>query len=596
VLFWLLGPVILLFRSTAPQPAAAAMPNGKGKPAPAPPQADSTREVIETVVFVVVLVLLLKSFTAEAFVIPTGSMAQTLLGYNKDVTCPTCKIKFPVNCSSEVDPSEGPPTWVHGCTCPNCRQRVHFFRSAEQRQPQDWKEHNPDSVEIPDPGWRTGDRVLVAKFVYDLLERAPNRLDVVVFKFPGDRDFPAHGPVKRYVPMNYIKRLIGLPGETIAIYKGKLYHLSPDQSPHYDDLEKAAGDPNKMALLWQPGHMHTDDKRAEVLFRAGKFQIIRKGPEVILAMRRLVYDNDHPAQDLTEPHWRRWVGDGDEAEQAWAEDTASHSFRHSPDGDAVRWLRYRHVLRTSRDAQPQLITDFMGYNTWEGGGPHAPPGENWASDLLLECEAVLSGPGGELTLEVSKGPDRFQARFDLAGGTCALYRIHKKDKPELLGRAPTRVNRAGTYRLRLANVDDRLTLWVDNHLPFDDGVPYKAARDVVPTKENDLDRPASIGVQGAAVTVRHLRLFRDTYYTTGKNGSPSAADVNGLDPAAPQTWEKWSEAPVATFYVQPGHYLCLGDNSPESSDGRSWGLVPHRLLLGRALLVYYPFGRAGRIR
>ena len=51
--------------------------------------------------------------------------------------------------------------------------------------------------------------------------------------------------------------------------------------------------------------------------------------------------------------------------------------------------------------------------------------------------------------------------------------------------------------------------------------------------------------------------------------------------------------------VQPGHYLCMGDNSPESSDGRTWGLVPERLLLGRALLVYWPAwptNRMGRIR
>ena len=41
---------------------------------------DPTREVFETVVFVVVLVLMLKLFVAEAFVIPTGSMASTLWG------------------------------------------------------------------------------------------------------------------------------------------------------------------------------------------------------------------------------------------------------------------------------------------------------------------------------------------------------------------------------------------------------------------------------------------------------------------------------------------------------------------------------------
>src|SRR5205085_5198115 len=83
------------------------------------------RDVVETVVFVVVLVLLLKSFAAEAFVIPTGSMAETLLGYNKDVKCPSCGITFPVNCSNEVDPQEeSRPRITNGCTCPNCRRVI----------------------------------------------------------------------------------------------------------------------------------------------------------------------------------------------------------------------------------------------------------------------------------------------------------------------------------------------------------------------------------------------------------------------------------------------------------------------------------------
>ena len=52
-------------------------------------QTDSFREVVETVVFVVaVLVLMLKTFVAEAFVIPTGWMAETLYGYQKLVVCP----------------------------------------------------------------------------------------------------------------------------------------------------------------------------------------------------------------------------------------------------------------------------------------------------------------------------------------------------------------------------------------------------------------------------------------------------------------------------------------------------------------------------
>src|SRR5580704_9259404 len=60
---------------------------------------DTTREVFETVVFVVVLVLMLKLFVAEAFVIPTGSMAPTLYGDQVRCTCRECGHKFPINAS-----------------------------------------------------------------------------------------------------------------------------------------------------------------------------------------------------------------------------------------------------------------------------------------------------------------------------------------------------------------------------------------------------------------------------------------------------------------------------------------------------------------
>jgi hypothetical protein len=89
---------------------------GKGQEEPK----DNFREVVETIVFVVVLVLMLKTFLAEAFVIPTGSMATTLLGYHYQVTCEQCKYRFPVNASTEADPQDGPPQPVYGCTCPNC--------------------------------------------------------------------------------------------------------------------------------------------------------------------------------------------------------------------------------------------------------------------------------------------------------------------------------------------------------------------------------------------------------------------------------------------------------------------------------------------
>src|SRR5262249_11194119 len=91
-------------------------PTGK-TPSPVAQIQDGARELVETVVFVVVLVLLLKSFVAEAFVIPTGSMATTLWGYQSVIECPECHYTFPINADGQVEHN----LILIGCTCPNCR-------------------------------------------------------------------------------------------------------------------------------------------------------------------------------------------------------------------------------------------------------------------------------------------------------------------------------------------------------------------------------------------------------------------------------------------------------------------------------------------
>jgi signal peptidase I len=541
-----------------------------------PETKDSLREVVETVVFVVVLVLMLKSFVAEAFVIPTGSMATTLYGYQKTVKCPKCGLEFPVNCSQEVDPAQPPPTPVIGCICPGCRYHI------------DFREENMH------PSCTTGDRVLVAKFPYDLdiagkLNR-PERYQVVVFKYPNE-------PQRNFTPLNYIKRLIGLPGETIAIYYGKLYVY---QGPEL----QYPGDSNVPPLeLWHSEYMHTDDAKdtkAAQLFRDGKkFLILRKPPRQVLAVARLVYDNDHQAKDLIGKVAPRWSADS-----GWSvnDQQAPTTFEYQADQkDQLSWLHYHNLVpplrlwgdnRRRDEAREELITDFMGYNTWEpepgpGAPPHSLPPQNWVGDLMEEFDLEVTNAQGELVLELSKGVDRFQARWDLAVGKCTLVRLNH-GKETVLDSKDTSLNKPGKYHIRFANVDERLLVWVGSSLPFGDGVDYSPPSTRGPTEANDLRAPASIGVRGAGLKVSHLKLWRDTYYTANLS-APDAGVV--VDLSNPTDWTSLHDLPVRTYYVQPDHYLCLGDNSPESSDGRSWGLVPKRLLLGRAMVIYYPFSR-----
>ena len=114
------GPPVVATQIPLPHAGSTSTPPSSKSPGKAPVHHDSFREFIETIVFVVVLVLILKTFLAEAFVIPTGSMATTLLGYHGEVTCEQCGYRFLINKSKEADPAEHHPQRVTGCVCPNC--------------------------------------------------------------------------------------------------------------------------------------------------------------------------------------------------------------------------------------------------------------------------------------------------------------------------------------------------------------------------------------------------------------------------------------------------------------------------------------------
>jgi signal peptidase I len=560
------------------------------------PQRDAAREAVETVVFVVVLVLLLKLFVTEAFVIPTGSMAETLYGYNKMVTCPKCGCEFPVNSHDEVEGNQvtGRKTPLYGFTCPNCRYMGHI------------NELKP----IPDN--HSGDRVLVLKPLYNI--ESPRRGDVVVFKFP-------EKPQEKQTASNYIKRAQGFGGETVAIFRGKLYVTNALKYPVGDPRFPRPSDPLK---LWEPEFMYSTvsnpdanpegmkffmDSREKGFppssngFGMGGFEIVRKGERQLLADRRIVWDNDKQPKELSgivPPRW--FVVDGKES---WKLNDMHQPQAFSHEAADLHWIRYHHLAmkwrsdptdkydlaaRTPeselREQKPTKIDNFLGYNAGRDIDPvtglisersNRDFDERWVGDLILECDVELPESGAEVVMELSKGVNRFQAVF--GKGNVSLHRVGPGNfnSPS----RPCKVT-TGKCRVRFANVDSKLWVWVDGRcIDFGDESNYQPAspgqeENAEPdgwTKENDVEAPASIGLKGKGI-ISHITLHRDIYYTR------SAGD----------------STPADLFYVQPGHFLCLGDNSAQSSDSRKWGTVPERLMLGKAVFVFYPIrGRMGFI-
>jgi len=49
--------------------------------------------------------------------------------------------------------------------------------------------------------------------------------------------------------------------------------------------------------------------------------------------------------------------------------------------------------------------------------------------------------------------------------------------------------------------------------------------------------------------------------------------------------------PIVKMLVPPDDFFVLGDNRVGSSDSRTWGFVPRKNIIGRAALVYWPFGQ-----
>lgn len=605
------------------------------------------RETLESLAVAFVLALMFKAFIAEAFVIPTGSMAPTLMGAHKDVVCEECGFQYQCGASSEyTDTGTQSGELVFGTICPLCR-----------------KPQILDLVNNPNHLTFTGDRILVSKLAY--VFSRPERWNVFVFK---------HVEEAR---LNYIKRCVGLPDETIRIEHGDVY---VSKQPASDPLNKEA------------------NKRP-----ASSFEIARKPPHAIQAMLQPLSDTRYPAKSLIQakvPDAWQGVGNDNLWTIGYQADQWSAKAERVPSG-TMAMIRYRHrvldpmqwnAIKTQQGLpQPispdsyRLVTDFTAYNaSLSFGGrirsvpanyseiapkelasalrtgfaarqytrPMENDGLHWTGDLSGHWD-VATDPGTEvLRLLVVEAGVEHRCDIDLKTGSATATLVYQSRPLAAFEdgrgawvdsiRADTPVRAGSKHQLQLANVDDSLTLWIDGSVvPWGNQGRF-SVRAAVPdfqntpriAPEDPLDAaPVGIGVQGGGCTISRARVARDIYYIA-HSANDYFTDYNnvigflkesvegGVRTQYVQTYHSISEKEYSersttealnrnalvsnidawsgslidtkrravTFEMGSDAYFPLGDNSSASADARSWREhhVPERLLIGRAVLVFWP--------
>ncbi len=297
------------------------------------------KRLLPSAVLVVCLALLVRTFFLDSYQVPTGSMAPHYLGHHRACDCPRCG--FPVEVGlhpRDSGESETDPYCYRLAWCPNCGATgLPLHRSPV----------------VP------GHRLMVNRTA-----TAPRRWQIVLLHLFG---------------LDLVKRILGLPGETVEIKDGDLY---------IDGV------------------------------------LCRKTLDEFKAMRILVFDNNYQPRPMT------WAARWETAPYRPGFHPLSGTSLHL-EAAAGDWhvLAYRHFCLDTHKFFP--LMDEYAYN---GADPRklVP-----VHDVMLECDLEILEGQGTLALGITDGGTHLLARLPVGrDGLATVEEVPVFSLPVLKEKAP----------------------------------------------------------------------------------------------------------------------------------------------------------------
>lgn len=518
----------------------------------------AVKQTIESIVIALVLAFIFRAYVVEAFVIPTGSMAPTLLGEHLRLNDPQTGYTFRVN----------PP-----------------YGTADRTPLIDRPPRSPMSgtpIPVP-PGTlpRSGDRILVHKYIYAFSE--PQRWDVVVFKAP---QLPG---------VNYIKRLVALPEEQLFIFDGNIFTASglpASSSRQFDAFHIARKTDPQTNHHWQ---------------------------KVQRAVWQPIYHSQYVPLDLQQAARDGWQTPWVAQRGNWHIDSRrSYRFDNTPSDDNAGTANFPGMIRFdfARSGDNTWQMEYPYNQVF--GNPAVVPYEGFDPIEEIRLAAGVEPDNENLVFHFATTArlgnpaspfERLTAEVDAADGKVRLLAesmVEDADgKMRLLAETEVAPLPTGVATdVELWYVDQEAIVWIAGQPVlrhrFDQSLAQRQSLPA-PTLVPQITIAAS-----EAMTLHRVELDRDLYYESSRaSGSLARGGMMRVN-------DKIRSAPAVV--LTEDEFFVLGDNSPASEDSRFWdynpletrdhrliedtffqpesrdhaGIVPRELMIGRAFFVYFP--------